>query len=186
MLIVLIIITILFSFSLYERLPEIGNLMAGNVTLSFETSTFLYNYLEFGVFNINARMLKSPITIESPNVDHLYLSYPPGFLIIPYLLAKIINNNGTLVFVQGYNLLNHYLLSVFISLSVLLMYKKTEETKLILGCIMAVGADAVSIFITGLYYYMMFEYFAEIAAITMAACVLDCCNIYYKSCRKTI
>ena len=149
--VIIIVVTVLFLVSLNQRLPYQGNLMASDVCLTFESSTYLYNWLNAGIFNLKARMLKTQVSIEAPEGGTPYASYPPGFLIFPYLLALIINNEGTVPFVQGYNLFNHWLTACLFSLIVYFIFNRTKSIKPVTGAMISIFAGAVVIFVPGMF-----------------------------------
>ncbi len=169
----LLIASIIFGLALIERLPNLGDLMANDCRLTFDTSTFLYNWIDSGLFNVKGKMYMAPSSIETPGGAQLYTSYPPGFMVFPYILCLITGNEGTVSLVQAWNLFNHYLLALLISLIIFFIYKKTKFANEYISALIGVFGGVITIFVPGLYYYMQFEYFSDMAAfVPMAALIL--------------
>ena len=164
-------ICILFALSYVQRSHHIGNIYANHRTIQ-DSSTFLYNWLKLGFTNIHGKMLMEVPSYASPLGGTPYYSYPPGFLVLPYILCRITGNEGTVSFLQYYSLFNHLILSLSISLIVLLMWYKAAESKKALGLFFALMAGAVAIFSPGHYYYLTIEYFADYAVLAPISVLL--------------
>ena len=169
--ILIALVCLLFGLSYVQRSSHIGNIYANHRTIQ-DSSTFLYNWLKLGFANIHGRMLMEVPSYSSPLGGTPYYSYPPGFLVFPYILCLITGNEGTVSFLQYYTIFNHLILSLSISLIVLLLWSKTAESKKALGLLFAVLAGAVAIFAPGHYYYLSIEYFADYAVLAPISVLL--------------
>ena len=165
------LVCILFGLSYIQRSGHIGNIYANHRTIQ-DSSTFLYNWLKLGFANIHGRMLMEVPSYASPLGGTPYYSYPPGFLVLPYILCLIKGNEGTVSFLQHYTIVNHLILSLSISLIVLLLWIKNANNKKALGLFFAAAAGAVAIFSPGHYYYLSIEYFADYAVLAPIAVLL--------------
>jgi hypothetical protein len=64
-----------------------------HIWLSASTVKFVNNWLKEGPFNLHFLMLEYPDSIEFNNLSEreVYISYPPGAVIPPYILAKLLH-----------------------------------------------------------------------------------------------
>ncbi len=172
LLIIVVAITIVFGASLMERIPHLGDLTANDSRLTFDTSNFIYNWLQEGIFNINGKLYKIPASIETPNCAQEYSSYPPGFMIVPYILCLVTGDSASVSLIQSWNLVNHWMLSCILGLIIYFIYKKSGFKSGWFAVVIASLAGITTIFIPGLYYYMQFEYFADTAGLVPIAALI--------------
>lgn len=128
-LLLIIITAAVFSITVIARKPYFGYLsLDSHQWLTGSTVKFLKNWWNEGAINLKFVMLENPKSIEFPDINSrtIYASYPPGTLLPIYLICKIINIEPNADLVMGYNLSNHFLIAIFLSLTCFIFLRKIK------------------------------------------------------------
>lgn len=120
----LIGITLLFSYTIVIRQPWFGTLSADrHQWLTGSTVKFTRNWYREGALHLGFLMLENPHSVEFPTLEsrQIYISYPPGTLLPIYAVSKLIHQEPSPGLVQTFNLLNHFLIALGLALIVYLL-----------------------------------------------------------------
>ena len=118
---ILLITVILFAVTVQVRKPWLGKLAGGNHQwLTGSTLLFTKNWYREGAWNLRFSTLENPKSIEFATVEsrRRWISYPAGAFVPIYLISKIVGHEPTPSLVMKYNLLNHLLIALFLSLTI--------------------------------------------------------------------
>lgn len=120
-LVILLITGSIFLFTVKIRHPWFGS-YTGNAHewLTGSNLKFANNWLMDGPWNDKFGMWENLPSPEFPTLDSRgsYISYPPGAVLPIYLLSLLTHQNPGVSLVMAYNLLNHFLIALFLALSV--------------------------------------------------------------------
>lgn len=111
----------IFQYTVRIRKPWFGTLSAdhhqGN---SVRQLLFSKNWYREGPLNLKFGMIRNPKSIEFPTLSSRrpYISYPPGAILPIYLLSKLRGREPDAFLLMKYNLLNHFLITFFLSLTI--------------------------------------------------------------------
>lgn len=111
----------IFSYTIQIRKPWFGHLSeGGNQWQSGSTLKFVKNWHREGPFKLLFGMIENPDSIEFPTLKSRqpYPSYPPGAILPIYIISKLRGKEPTPSILMRYNLLNHFLIAFFLSLTV--------------------------------------------------------------------
>jgi hypothetical protein len=116
----------IFAYTVEIRKPWFGVLSDGanehtpghHQWLSGSVIKFAKNWYFEGPLSLKFAMLENPNSVEFQNLQsrEFYASYPPGCIIPIYLISKLRNHPPTPSLVMKYNLLNHFLIALFLGL----------------------------------------------------------------------
>lgn len=78
------------------------------------------NWIKEGALNLRFGLIWNPKSIEFPNLKsrNIYMSFPPGAVIPSYILGKLFPNKSLVTMTMVYNLLNHFLIAFFLSITI--------------------------------------------------------------------
>ncbi|MBC7246760.1 MAG: hypothetical protein H5T73_03135 [Actinobacteria bacterium] len=113
-----------FSYTLEARRPWFGKLSPGHHQwLTGSTVKFAKNWWREGALKLKFTMFENPASAEFPTLESrdAYISYPPGTIIPIYIAAKLAGREPGPSLVMSYNLLNHFLIALFLGLIVLVV-----------------------------------------------------------------
>ena len=120
----LFIITIgIFKYTVRIRKPWFGTLSAGHHQwLSGSTLRFSKNWYRESPLDLKFGMIRNPRSIEFPTLRSRvpHPSYPPGAVLPIYIISKLRGHEPTPSLLMKYNLLNHFFIAFFLSLTVFL------------------------------------------------------------------
>mgnify|MGYP005836688021 FL=1 len=114
----------LFSYTLEARHPWFGKLSPQHHQwLTGSTVKFAKNWWREGALKLRFTMFENPASAEFPTLSSrdAYISYPPGTIIPIYLAARIAGKEPGPALVMSYNLLNHFLVALFLGLLILIV-----------------------------------------------------------------
>jgi len=123
----IMIILVVFQYTLEIRKPWFGKISdGGHQWLSGTTLKYSRIWWDQGAVNLKFATFANPSSVEFPNLKSQIpeLSYPPGEIIPIYTISKIINQEPNLNIVMGYNLFNHFLIIVFLSLIIFIFLRQ--------------------------------------------------------------
>lgn len=144
MICILILLSITFCVFLYTvkiRQPWFNTLSYGHHQwLTGSTIKFTKMWLSEGPINLKFGMFENPSSIEFPTLNSrlFYSSYPPGTILPIYIICKWLRLEPTPGLINSYNLLNHFLIAFFLSLTLFIFLLQIEFnilTSLILSLI---------------------------------------------------
>jgi hypothetical protein len=113
-----------FSYTLEARRPWFGKLSPEHHQwLTGSTVKFAKNWWREGALKLKFTMFENPASAEFPTLDSrdAYISYPPGTIIPIYIAARLTGREPGPSLVMSYNLLNHFLIALFLGLIVLVI-----------------------------------------------------------------
>jgi len=121
-LVLLLLATGLFGYTLAIRKPWLGSLFSKiNTNLTSFTLVFSQNWYEKNPIRLRFASIPEFDSIETGSTEkNLYVSWPPGYLLPIYLISKIHGHQPTAFTVQKFNLANHFITAFFLSMTVLL------------------------------------------------------------------
>jgi len=111
----------IFQYTVRIRKPWFGTLsMKGGQRNSVKELLYSKNWYREGPLNLKFAMLKNPKSIEFPTLlsREPYISYPPGAVLPIYIISKLRRHEPTVSLLMKYNLLNHFFIAFFLSLTV--------------------------------------------------------------------
>lgn len=128
-LILIIITSIIFNYTVEVREPWFGGLSDGhNQRLTGSTLKFSEYWYQEGPVNLKFTMLENPKSIEFPTLSSRdpYTSYPPGVVFPIYFASEIIGHEPDVALVMNYDLWNHFLVALFLSLIIFVFLRQLK------------------------------------------------------------
>lgn len=156
-----------FQYTVEIREPWFGNLSDGfHHWLTGSTLKYANNWYRDGVLNLRFGMFEQPSSIEFPTLRSRipYESYPPGSIIPIFLLSKLSGHEATPSLVMGFNLLNHFLIALFLSLTVFFFLVQLQINK-VYSFAFAIFPIAIELLLPGTLYFHQNVYFSDQAII---------------------
>jgi len=166
------VVTILFfiiNFKIYKN--DYNNIDSYFNWLTSSTIKFTNCWLEEGATNLRFIMYEEPNSIEYEGFVNrkVYISYPPGTIIIPYVTAKILNIEKIDFLFVKYMVTSLYLInSILIAIIFFCILKKLKIENLIYRTIISIFCSVLLMVIPVISYYLRNIYFADQAIITIA------------------
>ena len=115
----LCMIFIIFGYTIFIRMPFIGELSDGHHQwLTAHSLTIVNNWLEYGIFNERFMSYLLPRSIETPSFYQRvhYVSYPLGAQLPIFLIKNLFPRVDTIWIIHLYGLLAHLSISIIIYL----------------------------------------------------------------------
>jgi len=122
---IILVITTIFLYTISIRTPWRTTLSwGGHQWLTAHTLTTTKNWHREGAWNLKFLSLLNPKSIEHQNFKdrNIYLSYPPGTYFPIHFISLIKGEEPTETMIMKFNLINHYLIAVFLSLTILIAF----------------------------------------------------------------
>jgi hypothetical protein len=119
----------IFAYTVEIREPWFGTLSENHHQwLTGSTGIFATNWYVEGPLNIKFALLDNPRSIEFQNISSRspYTSYPPGTVFPIYIISKFLGHKPTITMIMEYNLLNHFLVTFILSLTIFFFLKKLK------------------------------------------------------------
>ena len=114
---IFLLLSFLFFLTIKERGPFLGKLSDGRHQWVTAHSTIIVdNWIEDGIISDKALALNMPRSIEANSIFErgTYISYPTGAQIQIFVLKSLFPNINTIKLIQGFGLLNQFLISLII------------------------------------------------------------------------
>ena len=166
--ILLLIITLgVFQYTIAIRKPWFNTISEGrHQWLSGATLKYSRMWWQDGILNSKFLLLSNPKSVEFPNLSSRIpeLSYPVGSIIPIYLISKIIRQEPSLTMIMGYNLLNHFLITFILSLTIFIFLKKLD-INYIYSFTLSIIPILTELFLPGPLYWHQNVFFADQAVI---------------------
>lgn len=122
LLILFLATTLTFLYTIKIRNPW---LIEDLCILSHQYSTaasvlFAKNWIREGPLNLRFGLIWNPKSIEFQDLKSrmIYISFPPGAIIPSYILGKLFPDKSLVTMTMAYNLLNHFLIAFFLSITI--------------------------------------------------------------------
>lgn len=125
---------IIFLLSVKLRVEYIGSISFEHHQWNMAAPIlFTKNWLRENPLTLKFSMISEPASIEfaSLNKRAPYLSYPPGAIIPIYLFCLLLKTEPSVVLVNSFGLLNHFLVSTFLGLLVFFLLRLTQHSVLL-------------------------------------------------------
>lgn len=121
----------LFAYTLHIRKPWFGVLsidQGGHQWLAASTLKFAQYWYNEGPLNLRFGLVENPPSAEFPTLlsRSIYASYPPGTILPIYAISKIMGKEPSPAILMGYDLAQHLLITVLLSLFTLFILIKWE------------------------------------------------------------
>lgn len=131
-----------------------------------DTIRFTKNWVAESPLALRFAFFENPRSIEFPTLATrwFYPSFPPGNIIPVYIISKLTGHQPTPALVMSYNLLNHFLITLFLSLTVFL-FLRSIRVQYTYSCLLSIIPIFVYLFMPGTLYYHQNVYFHEQAVI---------------------
>lgn len=130
----IVVCAFLFQFTLQARRPWFGALASGgHQWVTGSTIKFAKNWVREGAVSLGFSLLENPRSVEFPTLRSRepYPSYPPGAVLPIFWLSKLAGGDEpTPALVMSYNLANHFLIAVFLSLTIFAFLTKLKVSRL--------------------------------------------------------
>jgi len=154
------------------RAPWFGKISPGENNGTAAALKFAGNWHAEGAFRLRFAMIEKPSSVEFGSLSERepYDSYPPG-AIVPLHLLGLVAGEPTADMVMGYNLANHFLVTLFVSLTVLLLLTQSGPAPPH-SLVLAAGSSAVLLTLPGPLYWHQHDWFADTAVMLPFARVL--------------
>jgi hypothetical protein len=165
-------VMVLVGYSIFHNRAFSGNEFRGTlIWLSASTVKFVNSWLKENPFNLRFLMMEWPASIEFNDINARipYISYPPGAILPPYLLAKIMHKSEIqLTFIKQFLQLKFFvdtLLVCFIIFGILTHCLKSTRIKW--AALTSVVVALTWMLLPPVSYYMRNVYFADQCVITV-------------------
>lgn len=122
---------LLFEYTSRIREPWFGELSPdGHNWLTAQTVHFTRNWFHEGILESRFGMLQNPPSVEFPTLESrmVYVSYPPGSLLPVYAFSRLTGREPSPALVMRYNLINHLLIALSLSLTVFLLLVRSRHS----------------------------------------------------------
>ena len=132
-LILTLIITTVFIFTIQIRKPWFGQLINGDQHyLTGSSLKFARNWYQDKPWNIAFGMIEQPRSIEYEILKKRepYVSYPPGSVLPNYLVSQIFQKEPTVSMVMGFNLFSHITTALLLTFIAFFLLDKELKSKL--------------------------------------------------------
>ncbi|GAB4219355.1 MAG: hypothetical protein Fur009_5110 [Candidatus Microgenomates bacterium] len=157
----------LFKYSVFLRKNNFGKLYGGDHHfLTGSTIKFTKNWYYEDPRKIFFSMLENPKSIEFNSLNERlpYVSYPPGAIVPIYLISIFLKQEPSASIVMTYNLINHFFISLTLSLISYLLIKSINISSFF-ATIFSLIPIILSLFTVGLFYFLQNIYFSDQAVI---------------------
>jgi hypothetical protein len=169
---IFLLLALLFFLTTKERGPFLGKLSDGRHQWVTAHSTIIVdNWIEDGIISDKALALNMPRSIEANSISErgTYISYPTGAQIQIFVLKSLFPNINTIKLIQGFGLLNQFLISLIIFF---LVQACTSSYKGFSSFLFSTLASASYILMPKPMYWHAMVYFADQAIIIYFVLVL--------------
>lgn len=164
---VILLLTIIFTYSVKIRKPWYGQLADGNHqwvtghTLLIVKQWYLESPMKF-----NFELPLNPPSIEFPTIKDrgIYFSFPSGFVLPIYIISQIKNHIPSAAMIMRYNLINQLLTTILLFLISYLLLKKNTISGW-KNIILSFFISTLVIFLPGPFYWFQNTYFSQEAVI---------------------
>ena len=151
---------IIFSHSAALRKPWLGSLYSHfHINLTAHTLFFAKNWYREGPLNLKFASIESLKSIETPDITKspAYVSWPPGHLLPIHIIAKITRQEPSARLIMIYNLTNHFLTAVFLSLTLFFLLIQIDF-KIIYSFLLSTIPIFIMLFMPGNLWYFLIVY----------------------------
>jgi hypothetical protein len=167
---------LIWGLSLALREPYSGVLYPGerSEAVTYEMLFFVKNWWTQNPWSLGFTMPYLPYSVESStlaNRSELYNWYPPGVLVIPWLVAVIFGQEPTLNLVAAVNLGEHLVLIGCLGFTALLVSRCLNFSEAVNICL-AVSVAAIATFSPGPMYWFLRVYIWDVSVVSLFAVFL--------------
>jgi len=116
----------LFSYTVHLRRPWWGTTSTLDTGLTAGTLLVSKQWYREGMLRLRAGVYGNPRSIEFPTLASrgIRSSYPPGAVVLPHCLSMLVGREPTISLLMAFNLLNHFLITVLLSLTVFVVLRQ--------------------------------------------------------------
>lgn len=171
----LFFVLIIFFFTVFWRADYLGSLsLVGQQWLTGSSVKFVDNWIIDGVINSSFLMLERPLSIEDQTFDsrNPYISYPPGTILLPYLIKVIFPSLPTLMIVEWLNMLIQLMIGLF--LFAIIFFLHTDSDNKNVSVLLGFSAASTYLLIPDLVYWHTKVFFADQMVLIYFAAILFC------------